>query len=108
MNNRPSLCPKCKLPVSWWHNASREDRKIMVDLSPDPESGTVQKIASKDPVTKADKIFGKVLSGKALADAVSEGEMLFTLHKSSCLALKPLNPRPAGVEFVSKKKTQRR
>lgn len=108
MTRRPSECTKCHLPVSWWRSASRDGGWIKVDQSSDSDQGTVQKIVSKDPVTKQDVVYGKVLSGRELADAVSAGELLFTLHKTSCLALKPHNPRPPGVQLNLPKKTTRR
>lgn len=72
---------------------------IGVDPSPDPDHGTVRKIPSKEAGTHRPVMYAAVLSGKELADAIASHEMLFTRHKTTCLANKPRNPKPAGLQI---------
>jgi hypothetical protein len=44
-------------------------------------------------------VFGRVLNKRDLADAVSEGKLLFTLHSTTCSARRPVNPKPPGVQI---------
>lgn len=88
----PRRCGQCQQPVLYWRNANRDDRYLKVDPSSD-ESGTVQKLVN------ADGIWGKRLTGPELAGAVASGEMLFTLHSTTCSARRKPNPKPEGLEI---------
>lgn len=65
---------------------------MCVDISFD-EAGTVQKLVNDAGV------WGKKLSGRELADAVSAGERLFTLHAATCPSARKHNPKPEGLEI---------
>lgn len=94
----PSRCPRCKQPISWWRNASREGR-IPVDLSADPDKGSIRKIVSTDPDTKQPCVYGKKLAPDEVGEAMANGEMLFTHHSDTCSARRPHNPKPAGLQL---------
>lgn len=91
----PKPCPKCDQPVLWWRNANR-DSWICVDPSSD-ENGTVLKLVNQEDGRPV--VWGKKLSGRDLANAISAGDMLFTLHATTCTAQRPRNPKPAGLQF---------
>lgn len=94
----PRLCGRCHAPVAYWRNANREDAYMKVDLSSD-DAGTVQKIVSKDPDTGAPVVWGRRLTGTALAEAIANGERLHQLHSRTCAALRTPNPKPEGLEI---------
>ena len=97
----PRRCSKCNAPVAWWRNElQREEKWLLVDLSSD-SSGTVRKTVRPDQDDRTRQIaWGRKLSGMDLAEAVAAGEMLFTLHATTCTARRVRNPKPAGVEIV--------
>lgn len=105
----PRRCSKCNAPVAWWRNeAQREETWMLVDLSSDP-AGTVRRTTRPDPNDRTRQIaWGRRLSGLDLAEAVGAGEMLFTLHATTCTARRPRNPKPAGVEIVRLSSTAHR
>ena len=98
----PKRCRKCDQQVLWWRNANR-DGSICVDLSSD-ESGTVQKLVTTEDGQPV--VWGKKLAGRDLADAVSNGVMLFTLHANTCAADRARNPRPEGLQIHRPKGTR--
>ena len=96
----PRTCPKCEAPVAWWRNANQPDEKwLCVDASSD-DTGTVQKIVNDDPDRPGHKVvWGRRLTGPDLAEAVSNRDMLFTLHSTTCSAQRPPNTKPEGLHI---------
>lgn len=85
----------------YWRNSNGNPARgvtyLCVDASSD-DAGTVRKEASRDDAGRP-LVWGRVLSGIDLAAAVEAGEMLFTLHSSTCSAKRGPNPKPQGVEI---------
>lgn len=92
-----SECKDCHAPVHWCKSMSREDRWIPVDISPDPELGTVRKHFS-GPINGR-VVYGEVLKGSDLDAARADGERLWIRHSEICTARKPFNPRPPHIRL---------
>nr|WP_143545534.1 hypothetical protein [Rhodococcus sp. 15-1154-1] len=76
---------------------TRESGWIPVDLSPDPELGTIRKHFSG---TARDRVvYAEILKGDDLDSARADGERLWIRHSEICTARKPFNPRPAHVRL---------
>lgn len=75
----PARCRDCQQPITFWRSTEREGSWLCVDLSPD-DNGTVIKI----PTPAA--VYGRRLSGVDLAAAACDGELLFTIHATTCSA----------------------
>lgn len=108
----PRVCPKCEAPVLWWRNANQgpDEKWLCVDLSSD-EAGTVQKIVTtdrSDPHREQRIVWGRRLTGMDLAAAVGAGELLFTLHATTCSAHRPTNPKPEGLQIAWPNSPRRR
>lgn len=95
----PRHCKRCDAPILFWRSAVRADGSICVDASPD-DNGTVRKIVTYPPDDKP-RIYGERLSGHDLAAAVEGGEMLWSLHGTTCPAARPprLGGKPPGLEI---------
>lgn len=106
----PKLCRDCDAPIFYWRNANGNpchgETFLCVDTSSD-DSGTVRKEVSRDDAGRP-LVWGRVLSGIDLAAAVEAGEMLFTLHASTCSAKRAPNPKPPGVEIAWPKTSSRK
>ena len=100
---RPWTCKACRQPITRLRSMHFPDRWVVVDISPD-EDGTVRRITVGDPP----KAYGDVLTGRRLDDACADGELLWQLHRLTCPALKPANPRPAHITLDLPNRTPRR
>ena len=88
-------CDVCKAPLRWFEPMRPGGKKIPVDLSPDPDYGTVRQVESGSASETI--LRGEVLRGRALDLARADGERLWMRHAENCTALKPFNPKPAHV-----------
>ena len=75
-----------------------DGKAIPVDVSPDPDYGTVRRHVSGT----ADEtvLRGEILKGSALDEARADGEPLWMRHAETCTANKPFNPKPPGLELT--------
>lgn len=93
-----SECKDCHTDVHWCRSMAREDGWIPVDLSPDPELGTVRKHHSGSRA--GDRVvYAEILKGDALIAARADGERLWIRHSESCTARKHFNPRPPHIKL---------
>ena len=88
-------CSDCGLEIRWFEPRHPGGKPIPVDISPDPEVGTVRRIKSGS--ASEDVLRGEVLRGRALDEARADGERLWMRHAETCTAHKPFNPKPAHV-----------
>lgn len=91
----PPRCKDCNLPIRFLHPMRPDGKKIPVDISPDPEVGTVREVKSG---TAHETVYrGQILRGTDLDIARADGEPLWMRHAETCTAHKPYNPKPAHV-----------
>ncbi|NDK91431.1 hypothetical protein GYA93_17870 [Gordonia desulfuricans] len=104
----PLHCRDCEQPILWWRNANQtEERWLCVDSSSD-DLGTIRKLITGDAEHPGRQIvWGKRLTGRDLAAAVADRELLFTLHSTTCSARRRPNPRPAGHEIPTQTRSRR-
>lgn len=88
-------CRDCGLEIRWLKPMRPEGKAIPVDVSPDPDYGTVRRHVSGTADTTV--LRGEILKGAALDEARADGEPLWMRHAETCTAHKPYNPKPAHV-----------
>ncbi|QCQ91755.1 hypothetical protein [Rhodococcus sp. SGAir0479] len=104
-----SSCKECRQPIAWAKSMVREDSWIALDTSPDPGLGSVRKrfVYENGPDRPA-TVYAEVLKGDDLHRAIANGERLWILHRDSCAAHRPRNPRPAHAVYTPRRRLSRR
>lgn len=93
-----STCRDCREDIVWAKSMTREDSWIPLDVSPDPATGSVRKRFSGEQPSRP-TVYAEVLTGDALHKAIADGETLWTLHRQTCNANRPYNPKPAHIRL---------
>ncbi|EOM75760.1 hypothetical protein DW322_00815 [Rhodococcus rhodnii] len=90
-------CRHCSEPISWARSMAR-DAWLALDATPDHAHGTIRKRFVDTPDGRT-TVYGAPLTGDELAAALADGEKLWTLHRATCNAHRPRNPKPAHIEL---------
>lgn len=88
-------CRDCHTEITW-ARSSATGRMIPLDLYPDTGLGSVRKRETRD---ETGRIWADILTGESLHHAIANGERLYVLHRETCHARRPPNPKPAHVRL---------
>ncbi|ORJ92598.1 hypothetical protein A6F55_23840 [Prescottella equi] len=104
-----ATCRDCRQPIAWARSMVRENSWIALDTSPDPALGSVRKrFVYENGADRPPVVYAEVLKGDALHAAIANGEALWIVHRDSCSAHRPHNPRPANAVYTPRRRFSRR
>lgn len=86
-------CRDCRAEITWARSTAT-GRMIPLDLYPDTGRGSVRKRETRD---ETGRIWADILHGESLHRAIANADKLYVLHRETCTARRPKNPRPPHI-----------
>lgn len=96
-------CRDCRAEITWARSTAT-GRMIPLDLYPDPGRGSVRKRETRD---ETGRIWADILRGESLHRAIANSDPLYVLHRETCTAKRPPNPKPAHIKLDLPRRTPR-
>lgn len=93
----PSQCKRCNDEITFAKSMTRPDSWIPLDRYPDPGAGCVRKRFAEENGRQV--VYGQVLTGTTLYEALADGEHLYACHRDTCTGSRPRTTKPAHIKL---------